>query len=92
MIYFGASSYPEQLKPSEVGRFKDNSNVLGYQHDGECMAEQPHCYEDTCRERFQTRLRKKFGSFDELNWRWSTPVSAGKFELKPFGGAISKRA
>lgn len=53
-------------------RFKNNPNVIGYQLDNEFMAEQPHCYCDTCRKKFQDWLRKKFGTIDELNRRWGT--------------------
>ena len=30
-------------------RFKNNPNVIGYQLDNEFMAEQPHCYCESCR-------------------------------------------
>lgn len=51
-------------------RFKDNPNVIGYQLDNEFMAEQPHCYCDTCRNKFQRWLQNKFGTIEELNRRW----------------------
>ncbi len=51
-------------------RFKNNPNVIGYQIDNEFMAEQPHCYCEVCREKFQAWLRKKFGTIEELNRRW----------------------
>jgi beta-galactosidase len=51
-------------------RFKNNPNVIGYQLDNELMAEQPHCYCETCRKKFQSWLQKKFATIEELNRRW----------------------
>lgn len=51
-------------------RFKDNPDVIGYQLDNEFMAEQPHCYCETCARKFQARLEEKFGTIEELNRRW----------------------
>jgi len=53
-------------------RFKADPNVIGYQLDNEFMAEQPHCYCDTCRKKFQGWLQKKYGTIEELNRRWGT--------------------
>ncbi len=53
-----------------TGHFKDNPNIIGYQLDNEFMAEYPHCYCETCRKNFQTWLREKFGTIEELNRRW----------------------
>ena len=62
--------YTERIVTALAEHFKNNPNVIGYQLDNEFMAEQPHCYCDTCRKKFQDWLEKKFGTIDELNRRW----------------------
>jgi beta-galactosidase len=62
--------YTARIVTALAERFKDNPNVIGYQLDNEFMAEQPHCYCETCRQKFQTWLGKKFGTIEELNRRW----------------------
>ena len=60
----------ERIVTALAERFKDNPNVIGYQLDNEFMAEQPHCFCDTCRAKFQAWLQRKFGTIEELNRRW----------------------
>ena len=62
--------YSRRIVGALAERFKDNPNVIGYQLDNEFMAEQPHCYCETCRTKFQAWLRAKFGRIEELNRRW----------------------
>ena len=62
--------YTKRIVTALAERFKDNPHVIGCQIDNEFMAEQPHCYCDGCRIKFQSWLRKKFGTIEELNRRW----------------------
>ena len=62
--------YTRRIVTALAETFKANSNVVGYQLDNEFMAEQPHCYCETCAGRFQERLRGKFVTIEELNRRW----------------------
>ena len=71
--------YTTRIVTALAERFKDNSNVIGYQLDNEFMAEQPHCYCDTCRKKFQSWLQKKFGTIEELNQRWGTAFWSQSF-------------
>lgn len=71
--------YTTRIVTALVEQFKNNPNVIGYQIDNEFMAEQPHCYCDTCRGKFQDWLRKKFGTIDELNRRWGTEFWSQSF-------------
>lgn len=50
-------------------RFGNSPHVIGWQIDNEY---QRICYCNHCRAKFQKFLRKRFGSLDELNARWST--------------------
>lgn len=61
----------EQIVAELAHHFRDNPQVIGYQLDNEFMAEEPDCYCDECREKFQARLRAKFGTVAELNRRWN---------------------
>jgi beta-galactosidase len=62
--------YTGRIVTALAEHFKDNPDVIGYQLDNEFMAEQPHCYCEVCRKKFQAWLRQKFGSIGELNRRW----------------------
>ena len=62
--------YTKRIVTALAERFKNNPHVIGYQLDNEFMAEQPHCFCDTCREQFQAWLQRKFGTIGELNRRW----------------------
>lgn len=64
--------HTERIVTRLAERFGNNPNVIGYQIDNEFMAEQPHCYCDACRRKFQDWLRNKFGTITELNRRWGT--------------------
>lgn len=62
--------YTARIVTALAERFKNNPDVIGYQLDNEFMAEQPYCYCDACRKKFQEWLQKKFGAIEELNRRW----------------------
>ena len=53
--------------------YKDNENVIGWQIDNEFGHEgSDKCYCDDCRNEFQTWLKKKYSSLDNLNYTWGT--------------------
>lgn len=46
--------------------YRANPHVIGYQLDNEFMAENPHCYCDTCQFEFCAWLQHKFGSLASI--------------------------
>lgn len=59
----------ERFVTAMAKRFGPNPHVIGWQIDNEYNRV---CYCDTCRLEFQQFLRRKYGSLENLNARWTT--------------------
>jgi len=59
---------------SEMARaFAETPGVIGWQIDNELtLGSSPRCYCNFCQAGFQTWLRSKYGSLDNLNRKWGT--------------------
>jgi beta-galactosidase len=59
----------EHVVDQLCGRFGGDSRVIGWQIDNEFGG---RCYCETCRQRFQEWLGKRYGSLEHLNESWGT--------------------
>jgi beta-galactosidase len=54
-------------------KFADHPGVIGWQIDNEfTLGSSPRCYCDYCRTGFQSWLKSKYGTLDNLNQSWGT--------------------
>jgi len=67
----------ERMTRAIAEHFKDTPNLIGWQTDNEFG--HPFCFCDTCRDEFQSWLRARYGTIDELNRAWGTHFWGHKF-------------
>lgn len=67
--------------------FGHDPNVIGWQIDNEMIPSQPRgCFCPTCQKKFRERLKKKFGTIENLNRSWGLKLWSmeyGSFEEIP---------
>ena len=82
-------AYAAKIVEAMAERYAGRPEILAWQIDNE--VESNHCTCPSCAEAFRTFLRKKHGSFDELNRAWGTVVWSGEYsdwsQVEPFNTA-----
>lgn len=72
--------YTKQIVTKLVEHYTDHDHVIGWQIDNEFGHEgSDKCYCEDCQRSFQTWLKEKYGTLEELNQRWGTVFWSQKY-------------
>jgi len=64
--------YTRKIVTAMAEHYGENRNVIGWQIDNELAWDLPRCYCETCRKKFISWLKRKYGSLEKLNRAWGT--------------------